>query len=268
MSDREDRKPRRVSPRKWAVATVAGLAAAQPVIEAGLGGARAVAEQAGEAGESGEAGITRQTEGPVVLLTQLGYFEGTYRIAAGLYLAGARDAARAHLDESHHAFYEDIAPHLAAFGAPGFEGPAAEFTAAIAEDASDEAVRAAHEALLAALDRAEAAAGADARARLMSLHELMLLAAAEYEGGVDAGKVEVPIEYRDSWGFYVTARARAEEMAAGGDAALAAAGRDVLARMEGIDGLFPGLQSETAAPDPSALSAAAGWIEIIALRQE
>ena len=52
----------------------------------------------------------------------------------------------------------------------------------------------------------------------MSIKELIALAAAEYAGGVAAdGSVEVPIEYRDSWGFAETARIRAETLAAGDD---------------------------------------------------
>ena len=52
---------------------------------------------------------------------------------------------------------------------------------------------------------------------------------------------------------------------------LAAAGRDVLDRMAGLDALYPALEAgegAEAAADGGALSVAAGWIEIIALRQK
>ncbi|MEZ5715296.1 MAG: hypothetical protein R3D85_09085 [Paracoccaceae bacterium] len=269
-----DAKPgRRIAPRKWAMAALTGLAVVpQPALLSGaalgaLAGAGR-ADQAAEAGEAGEAAVERSEDGPAAFLTGLGYFEGTYRIAAALYLGGQRDLARAHLDESHHAFYEDIEGQLDALHAPGFEAEAGAFLQAIAEDADDATVKARYDALMAAVGLAAQAAEASGYDRLLSIRELMLLAAAEYEGGVEAdGQIGMAIEYRDSWGFYATARARAEALAAG-DGALAEAGRAVLEQLDGLDALYPGLTASAASADPAQLTVAAGWIEIIALRQK
>lgn len=258
---------RLVTPRRIALATVAGMAVAQPQAFGQLIATKAMAEQSGEAGEAGEAGV-ELTEGPSEFLTKLGYFEGTYRIASELYLSGARDLAKAHMEDSHHAFYEDIEPFLAEYGAAGFAPEAEAFTMAIAQDAGDDAVKAAYVALIAAVGQSATSANASAYDKLMSLRDLVTLAAAEYDGGVSEGAVEVPIEYRDSWGFYETARVRALRFAEGGDVALAKAGADVLAQLDGVEALYPNLTSETASADPSQLSVAAGWIEIIALRQK
>ena len=96
---------RRVKSRKWVAATAASLALVQPALTVGFTPSSALAagaSEAGEGGEAGEAGVAL-SEGPSLFLTELGYFEGTYRIAAALYLGGDRDMARAHLGESHHA---------------------------------------------------------------------------------------------------------------------------------------------------------------------
>lgn len=267
MKKMQNSPTRLVSPRKWAAATVAGLAVASPAIPTALLPQAVLASEVGEAGESGEAGVTRR-EGPSDLLTQLGYFEGAYRIIAQLYRSGARDLAREHLELSHHAYYEDIAPELKAYDAPGFESLDQAFKNAVIEDAPVDAVDRALAAVLDGLDAAARAAGATPRQRLMSIHDLMTLAAAEYEGGVEDGHVELDMEYRDSWGFFETARQRAMAMAASEDAALAKAGQDVLQQMQGLEAFYPGLTAETVAGDTSQLNAAAGWIEIIALRQK
>lgn len=266
MASGEDGSARRVAPRKWAMATLAGLAAMQAGVLPVVTASPAMAEQAGEGGESGEAGVER-SQGPSAFLTQLGYFEGTYRIAASLYLGGHRDAARAHLEESHHAFYEDIEAVLTQYGAPDFNAAAEAFLTAIADDMAGAEVEARLDALLAALVRTGAAAGASNYDQVLSLRELVMLAAAEYEGGVDDGRVEAAIEYRDSWGFLETAKTRARALAEGDDAGLAEAGREVLERLSGSEALYPGLMATEASKDPGLLTLAAGWIEIIALRQ-
>ena len=258
-------KPTRlVTSRKWAALTAAGLVAVQPVVMPGVIAGPAMASEAGEAGEAG----IEMSEGPSAFLTRLGYFEGTYRIAAALYLGGARDGARAHLEESHHAFYEDIEDGLAKYGAPGFAAKAERFLEAIAQDQGDDEVQARFEALQSALTMAATAANASAYDQLLSIRELVALAAAEYEGGVADGSVELAIEYRDSWGFLEVAKMRASDLVMGEDAALAKAGRDVLEQLTGTEALYPGLTASEAARDASQLTVAAGWIEIIALRQK
>ncbi len=267
MSDTPKAPIRRVSPRKWAVLAATGLATvAAPAVLPVLSAAPAFASSS-EAGEAGEAGVVL-SEGPSAFLTKLGYFEGTYRIVATLYLSGARDLAREHQEESHHAFYEDIEPFLAEYGAAGFEAEAEAFAKAVADNASDEDVQAALNTLLAGVSRAASAAKAPAYEQIKSVQDLVTLAAAEYDGGVDEGAVELAIEYRDSWGFFEVARQRVEAMATSDDAVLAKAGKDVLEQIDGAEALYPSLTAETASSDPSQLSVAAGWIEIIALRNK
>jgi hypothetical protein len=267
----ESTKPRTVSPRKWALIAATGIAAAQPALTSDLFVSMAMADQtapaaeAGEGGEAGEAGVAR-SEGPSAYLTELGYFEGTYLIIAGLYLAGERDLARAHMEESHHAIYEDIAPKLAAMGAPEFASAADAFSTAVADDASDDQVAAAMDRLMAEVAAARAAANLPLGDQLISIQDLLTLAHAEYQGGVDQGEVVLAIEYRDSWGFYETARRRAEALAADADPVAAKAGQDMLARMAGLDALYPALTANTASTDAAPLAAAAGWAEIIGLR--
>ncbi|MDU8925993.1 hypothetical protein RXV86_01210 [Alisedimentitalea sp. MJ-SS2] len=260
-----DRKTptRTVKPRKWTALTAAGLIAVQPVIAQVV---FTTPSHAAESGEAGEAGI-EMSEGPSAFLTRLGYFEGTYRIAAELYLIGERDGARAHLEESHHAFYEDIEDALVKYAAPGFSEEAAAFLKAISEDAANDEVSARLAVLLTAMAGTADAAQASAYDRLLSIRELVALAAAEYEGGVDEGRVELAIEYRDSWGFLAVAKIRALSMMEGEDEVLAKAGGEVLEQLEGTVALYPGLTATEAAKDASQLAVAAGWIEIIALRQ-
>lgn len=261
---------RRVHPRKLTLAGLAAgaLVAAQP---AALGPLLATAlplpagAAAGEGGEAGEGGVVL-SEGPAEFLTSLGYFEGAYRIAVRLYLDGDRAAAAEHLEDSHHAFYEDIEEQIARYGAPGFAQEAAAFTSAIIDDKGDAAVRDSYAIVMAKVAENANAAGASAYDRAMSVHDLVELATAEFEGGVDAGEVIVPIEYRDSWGFYETARARAEAFAASDDAGLAGAGADLLDHLAGVAALYPSLTSDKAAADPADLVVATGWSEIIALR--
>lgn len=264
MSSHDQKPARRVNPKTWAlVGTVAAtaLAAGQPATAPFA----AIAPAFAEAGEGGEAGVVL-TEGTAEFLTRLGYFEGTYRIAAALYLSGEREAAAAHLEESHHAFYEDIEEKIAIYGAPGFAAEAGAFTAAVLDDAGDDALRAAYDSLMARIAENAAAAGASAYEQVISLHDLLDLAAVEYAGGVWEGVVEVPIEYRDSWGFVETVRGRAAALAASDDPGLAKAGAEVLELLDGVDVLYPALTSETGAMDASQLAVAAGWAEIIALR--
>ncbi|MGX9351039.1 hypothetical protein ACS3QZ_07550 [Shimia sp. W99] len=273
----DENTPRTTRPRKWSLAgTVAAtaLAAAHPVVVAsiaattGLHATAAESSEGGEAGESGEAGV-ELTEGPSAFLTQLGYFEGTYRIITRLYLDGETDAARAHMEESHHAFYDDIEDALQAYGAPGFKSEDAAFVAAVRDGADADTVRKAFDTLHEAISLNAAAADASLRDQILSLKDLVALAAAEYEGGVAGdGAIDIAIEYRDSWGFYDVARARAQAMVDAGTPDAVKAGQDVLDQLDGAEALYPGLLTDKASTDPSQLTVATGWIEIIALRQE
>ena len=128
------------------------------------------------------------------------------------------------------------------------------------------AVAAAADEVLAAIVTASDAAAPSLKDRLLSMKDLMAVAAADFEGGVEDGKVTFAMEYRDAWGFVQVIRAEAETLAASSDAAEAEAGKAVLEQVASVDPLFDGVMAETAGTDIGLLAAAAGWIEIIALK--
>ena len=263
---------RTVSPRKWALVTATSLATiSSPAITTLLTTTAASAETgvaaAAEAGEAGESGVVL-TDGPTEFLTRLGYFEGTFRIIANLYLSGNRDLAREHMELSHHAWYEDVEELLAEYHAPGFVAEHQAFMDAVTNDASDDDVQSARDAVLTALNANGMASQATLFEQLMSIKDLTALATAEFEGGVSEGTVEADIEFRDSWGFYETARQRALVLSTSADAAAAKAGTQVLEQMEGLEEYYPGLTATEAPVDATGLAVAAGWIEIIALRNK
>lgn len=267
----DNRKPctaRVVSPRSWALAS--GLAAVSAIGVTAPLAAPAFAQAtpaapAAEAGEAGEAGM--QVEDPIIeYLAELGLFEASYRIAVALYVVGARAEAAEHLETSHHAFYDDIADDIAAHGARPFGDNAHALTEAIAEGVSDEVVTQLATELFAAIAEAANAAHPSPRERIMAMHALMEVAAADYEGGVENGKVIDPHEYRDSWGFVETVRAHALTLAASEDSTVGQAGRDVLEQLNMLAPLFPSVKAIATGGDPADISAASAWIEIIALR--
>lgn len=263
---------RLVTPRKWALAgsvAASALVAAHPALLASLAVAASLpgsVAHASEGGEAGEAGVVL-SEGPSAFLTELGLFEAAYRIVTALYAAGKVDQAREHLEGSHHAFYEDLAEQITQHNAPGFKAEVQAFAAAVNDGGALADVQHAQTQLLKAVDIARQAAPASARDRIMSMKDLIAVAAADYEGGVENGQVTVAFEYRDAWGFVEVVRARAEAMAALPEVDLAQAGRDVLAQLDPLAPLFPSLLATSTTGDPALLHVAAGWIEIIALRQ-
>ena len=104
MSDLDDRKPRLVVPRRTLLtgtAAVFGTLSAAPVWAQ-------AASEGGEGGEGGEGAAMADLDGPVEMLVELGLFEATHRIVAALYAEGLANDARSHLEQSHHASFEDI----------------------------------------------------------------------------------------------------------------------------------------------------------------
>lgn len=257
-----------VSPRSWALASglaaVSALGVTAPLATPALAQATPAAPAA-ESGEAGEAGM--QVQDPAIeYLAKLGLFEASYRIAVALYGTGAHAEAAAHLETSHHAFYDDIADDIAAHGARPFGDKARALTQAIANGDSDEVVTELATALFSAIAAAADAAHPTPGERIMAMHELMDVAAADYKGGVENGKVIEPHEYRDAWGFVETVRARALRLAASDKPDVAQAGRDVLEQVNMLAPLFPSVDATTTEGDPADIAAASAWIEIIALR--
>lgn len=273
---------RPVSPRGWAMlATSVALGAALPVAQAVMAPPAAHASEAtpapapapapasaatgSETGEGGESGHAMDSA-PIRFLTDLDMFEAAYTIAAAQYAGGDRAGALEQLETSHHALYADLAPHLAEIGAPGFADAVRAFHDAIARGAPEAEVSARLDTLLAAIDAARAAADATPVDRVMVIRNLLNDAAADFAGGVENGEILSAHEYRDAWGFFHVAKARAQALADSTDPALSQAGHDVLAQIDRAAPLFPTLDPATAPGDPASLSVAAAWIEIIGLR--
>lgn len=250
----------RATNRPWAMATAAALGLAVPLVPALV---VAPAAYASEGGESGESGVVRQ-EGTAGFLTDLGLFEAAHRIVGTLYQRGDYAQALAQLQDSHHAYYDDLLPTLTAINAPGFDAETATFAEAVAQESSTEIVAARLDTLFAAIETARAAAHPTVSERLLSMKTLLDVAAADYAGGVENGEVTFDHEYRDAWGFVETVRARAQALTL--DPATAQAGTEVLAQLAPLAPLFPDLTATQTSGDPSLLSVAAAWVEIIALR--
>jgi hypothetical protein len=264
--DNRPTAPRSVRPRSWTMlATTAALTAAAPVVPMLATATMAHAQEAGEAGESGEAAVSHG-DGVEALLTEMGLFEAAHLIPTALYLRGGRDEALEQFDGAHHAYYEDLATELAEAGVPGFGDEARAFADALHEGLSDETVEARFHTLIAAIARARGATQASLHQQIMAMKRMLDVAAADFAGGVENGEILSEHEYRDAWGFVETVRARASALAASDDADTAQAGTEVLAQLDGLASLFPGLSPEAAPGDPGRIAAAAAWVEIIALR--
>lgn len=271
---------RRVTPRTWAVAgSVAAIAltgvqiapAGRSLIPAAYAGEASEAGESGhttptsEAGEAGEAGIV-VPEGPAEFLTELGKFEATHLIVAALYASGDTAQAVEHLEQSHHAYYDDLEHDLEEYGAREFEDEAEDFADLVTDGASAKKVAKAADKVMTAIAAARKSIDAPARDQLFAAKALLDTAAADYAAGVDETRIEAPQEYRDAWGFVEAARIIARELAASEDDRTAKAGQDALAQIDTVAPLFPALSATQAGGDLSLLAAAAAWVEIIGLR--
>jgi hypothetical protein len=259
MTDDRNRGPRLVMPRRYMIAgtivTVGALAAA---------GARAQSAEGGEGGEGGEGAVLEGLDAGAEFLTELGLFEATHRIVAGLYLGGATAAAAEHLEYSHHASYEDIEDDIAARGAPGFEPAVGAFAAAVAAGAPAGEVAQLSEAVLAGVEAARA--GAAPADEMKAAEQLLRASAGDYEASVTGGAVTEAQEYRDAWGFAEVARLRLAALAAAPDAEVAAAAGAALAALDPLAEALPGLTATAAPGDPSVILGAAARVELSAYR--
>lgn len=258
MTDDHETRPRLVMPRRQ---VLAGAVAGASVL-ASRGWAQTA--ESGEGGESGEGAAVAALESDAGFLAELGLFEATHRIVAGLYAEGAEDTARDHLEQSHHAYYEDLEATLKQRGLPDFEAAVEAFADAVRDGAPAETVAAAAQDVFAGI--AAAHAGAAPADEMKAAETLVRIAYDDFSAGVSDGAVEAPQEYRDSWGFVEVARGRIAALAASGDATVAGAGAAALEALTPVADLFPGLTADSAPGDPSILAGAAARIEIAGLR--
>lgn len=258
MPDTPEKSPRIVIPRRSVLAGSAALIG-------GLSALPAWSQSSGEGGEGGEGASASGLEGPVEFLYELGLFEATVRIVSTLYAEDQADTAREHLEQSHHASYEDIEHEVEEYGATPFEEEAEAFADAVREGASKDAVKGAAETVLAAI--AAAQSGIDPHEQVEAVEALMKTAYDDYEAGVAEGVVDAPQEYRDAWGFVAVATARLDSLAASGDADVAKAGAAARAALDPAAPLFPSITAaEVPGADASILAGAAARIEIAGMR--
>jgi len=219
---------------------------------------------AGEGGESGEGAALEGLSPDVSFLTILGQFEATHRIVAGLVANDDPATAKLHLEQSHHAFYEDIAEGLTERGDPSFEAQADQFAEAIESGADNATTTELADTVIGIIHRT--VHGSKPADVMAAARQLVLIAAGDFEGGVEDGMVVEPQEYRDAWGFANVAEAWLAVVADHADTKVAAAGDAAVRAMQPTAALFDGLDATETDGDASVLYGAAARIEIAALR--
>jgi len=269
------KSPRPVQPRTWSVlgtAAASGLAAAlatspYQAMAAALSPALPGFQMASEGGESGE-GAVQTEDHEVAFLVRLGYFAATHIIVSTLYAGGDVDLAIEHLEQSHHAEYDDIEGDLAAYNATGFEPLAVAFAKAVRVKADPADVAAKAQAVLAAIAAVHASGVVSAKDEMKALALIAATAAEDFEAGASQGRVEVGQEYRDAWGFLNAALTVATALAASSDADTATAGTSAQKVLVEALAQFPALVSDTAGTDPSVIHSAAAWIDFAVVRMK
>lgn len=266
MSDDNETKVRLVVPRRWLIASTMvtiGALAAGPVLASGGQSDETKAAPA-EGGEGGEGAAVAALEGDAEFLSELGLFEAAHVIVAALYAEGDVAAAQEHLEQSHHAYYEDIEDDLNEHGAAQFEAEAEAFAAAVREGRDAAEVSALADAVLAAITAAQA--GAEPADAMKAVETLVRIAAADYEASLTDGEVTAPQEYRDAWGFAEVAKRRLQALAASSDATVAGAAEAGLAALEPAAEQLPGVSATKVPGDVSVLLGAAARIELASYR--
>lgn len=167
-----------------------------------------MAGQGGEGGEQGMAGDAATDD--VAYLSQLGLVRGHLHVGVALYLEGHRDAGRTHMKHPQDELYATLLPAFKARNVSGFDKELERLADLTARDAPDAEVKAAHDALVAAITRTEQkgapAAFQDPVTLIRVAANLLRTAAEEYEIGTDDRVVVNAHEYQDSLGFTHTAR--------------------------------------------------------------
>lgn len=275
MSEAE--KPTRTaSPKKWALIGTTALTGLGVVLASGSQPAQAdstapllmaQASLSGEAGEAGEGAVETDDSG-IEFLVHLGLFDAAVRIVGKLYALGDIAEAKDQLETSHHADYADLEEGLSEFSQNGFIDQYTAFSDLVLSGADAGLVAAAETRLLAAISTTYGADGLSTRDEFEAMVHLIETAAADFEAGVEDGRVSEAHEYRDAWGFVETVRARANALTASANENTANAARDVLAALQPADALFPALNSEMAGNDASILYGAAGRIRFTILKVE
>ncbi|MFO1187334.1 MAG: hypothetical protein U1E87_07720 [Alphaproteobacteria bacterium] len=206
-------------------------------------------------------------------LTQLSLVRGHLLVGMGLYRQGAIDASSGHFSHPEIEIYPQLVPVLVARGAKPFKAELDALAAAVAEAAPKGEIEAAYGRVLAAIDAAEHAntgtALSEPKSVLALIEKIVRVAGTEYGNAVRDGRVVLPVEYQDAFGFTEVAKARLQAIS-GKDqsASVKAVVAQVSKQLAGLDAAWPGrklIPPEKVSATGALFHGAAARIEIAAL---
>jgi hypothetical protein len=225
-------------------------------------------QDAGEAGEAGESGDEQAIDLAVddaAFIAILGEVEGHLRAANELYKLGAVDLAKTHVKHPEDELYADLLPVFEKRKLQGFGLELSDMAKAIEGGAKADAVTAALEIAVLAIDT-NSAKVKTAKSTADAIHRLARTAADEYKIGVADGAIKDAHEFQDAWGFIETAKRLVDTVPESEKAANAEAFSAISAQLASLAPAWrdlTGASGTTVAPD--VLAGAAARIEIATL---
>lgn len=204
-------------------------------------------------------------EDDVAYLGQLGLVRGHLLVGIELYRRGAVEAARSHMKHPSDELYSGLVPAFAARGTTGFASELQRLAVLVEGTGTRTDIEAAYTALLATMALNEAAVrtsptwtpGLDLRVAAY----LVRTAGDEYAEGVQDGRVVMPHEYQDAYGFVQVAQDLVDRLHADGRTPEAVA--RARAALASLAGAWPDLPEPAGRVDMSheAFGEAAALIE-------
>jgi len=163
-------------------------------------------EQGGEGGERGVAATAPPDE---AFLLRLLLMKGHLRVGRELVQQNRWNDAMPHFLHPTEEIYKELAPALAERKIAPFDKNLEALAALVKAKQRPQEVAKAYDALLAKLDAAAASIAAETRQKpaftLAVVESLLEVAASEYKGALEKGRIANPVEYQDSRGFVWTA---------------------------------------------------------------
>jgi len=163
-------------------------------------------EQGGEGGERGMAASAPPDE---AFLLRLLLIKGHLRIGRELVQQNRWNDALPHFLHPAEEIYKDLAPALAERKIAPFDKDLEALAALVKSKAKPQEVAKGLDALFAKLDAAAGSIAAETRQKpafsLAVAERLLEVAASEYKGALEGGRIANPVEYQDSRGFVWTA---------------------------------------------------------------
>jgi hypothetical protein len=233
--------------------------------EASQPGGEGLAEGAGGEGEG--AGAAGMRDPHQRLQRDLSFMEGHLRAGLALYEAGDLAAAKTHMGHPIEEKYDAVAEPLEEMGKDALRARIVAIAEAAESEAPLEQVRAAFDSAREMIEEVRATISpAD---QVLGLAALIRVAGEEYAVAVAGGTVSNLHEYQDSWGFLRVVETEARQMAESSDAAVAAAGDEILDHLKATDAAYGDIQGQgTFRMDPSILMGAAARVELTGLGLE